>query len=61
MFTPNNFKNGVVGWTDVVFEVVRTAVNNKFPTLMPTLYPDSKATDPRPYASLDDMWRVLVT
>ena len=42
--------------TDVVLEVVRMAVNEQFPTLMPTLYPRSKATDPRPFASLDDMW-----
>ena len=45
--------------TDVVLEVVRMAVNDQFPTLMPTLYPGSKATDPRPYASLDAMWRAF--
>ena len=32
--------------TDVVLEVVRMAVNEQFPTLMPTLYPGPKATDP---------------
>ena len=32
--------------TDVVSEVVRMAVNEQFPTLMPTLYPGSKAADP---------------
>ena len=31
-------------------------VNEQFPMLMPTLYPGSKATDPRTYASLDAMW-----
>ena len=41
--------------TDVVLQVVRMAVKEQFPTLMPTLYPGSKATDPRPYASLDAM------
>ena len=43
--------------TDVVLEVVRMAVNERFPTLVPTLYPGSKATDSRPFASLDAMWR----
>ena len=37
--------------TDVVLEVVKMAVNEQFPTLMPTLYPRSKATDSRPDAS----------
>ena len=41
--------------TDVVLEVVRMAVNEQFRTLMPTLYPGSKATNPWLYASLDAM------
>ena len=45
--------------TDVVLEVVRMAVKEQFPTLMPTLYPGSKATDPRPFTSLDAMWRAF--
>ena len=46
--------------TDVVLKkVVWMAVNEQFPTLMPTLYPGSKVTDPRPYASLDAMWRAF--
>ena len=45
--------------THVVLEVVRIAVNVQFPTLMPTLYPGSKATDPRPHASLDVMWKAF--
>ena len=44
---------------DAVLEVVRMAVNEQFPTLMPTLYPGSMATDPKPYASLDKMWQVF--
>ena len=40
---------------DVVLDVVRIAVNEQFPTLMPTLYPGCKATDPTPYALLDAM------
>ena len=32
------------------------AVNGQFPTLVPAFYPGSKATDPRPFASLDGMW-----
>ena len=43
---------------DVVLEVVRMAVNEQFPTL-PTLYPGSMATDPKPYASLYKMWKVF--
>ena len=35
------------------------AVNEQFLTLMPTLYPGSMATDPKPYASLDAMWKAL--
>ena len=35
------------------------AVNEQFPTLMPTLYPGSIATDPKPYASLDKMWKAF--
>ena len=44
---------------DVVLEVVRMAVNEQFPTLMPTVYPGSMATDPKPYASLDKMWKAF--
>ena len=32
---------------DVVLEVDRMAVNEQFPSLMPTLYPGSMATDPK--------------
>ena len=42
---------------DVVVEVVRMAVNERFPSLMPTLYPGSMAMGPKPYASLDKMWK----
>ena len=45
--------------TDAVLEVVLMAVNEQFPTLMPTSYPGSKVTDPRPFASLDAMWRAF--
>ena len=34
-------------------------VNEQFPTLMPTLYPDSMATDPKTYVSLDEMWKAF--
>ena len=44
--------------TDVVLEV-RVAANEQFPALLPALYPGSKATDPRPYASLDAMWQAF--
>ena len=45
--------------TDGVLKVVRMAVNEQFSTLMPTLYPGSKATNARPYASLDAMWKAF--
>ena len=45
--------------TDLVLEVVRVAANEQTPALLPALYPGSKATDPRPYASLGDMWRAF--
>ena len=35
------------------------AVNEHFPTLMPTSYLGSMATDPKPYASLDAMWKAF--
>ena len=44
---------------DVVLEVVRMAVNEQFPSLMPTLYPGSMATGPKPYASLDEVWKAF--
>ena len=34
-------------------------VPEQFPTLMPTLYPGSKVTNPRPYSSLNAMWRAF--
>ena len=40
---------------DAVLEAVRRAVNEQFPSLTPTSYPGSMATEPRPYASLDKM------
>ena len=40
--------------TDVVLEVNRVAANEQYP-----LYPGSKATDSRPYASSDAMWRAF--
>ena len=46
---------------DVVLEVVKMAVNEQFPSLMPTgtLYPGSMTTGPKPYASLDEMWKAF--
>ena len=41
--------------TDVVLEVVQMEANEQLPTLMSMLYPCSKVTDPRPFASLDAM------
>ena len=44
---------------NVVLKVVRVAANEQFPALMPASYPGSKAMDPRPYASLDAIWRAF--
>ena len=44
---------------DVVLQVVRMAVNGQFPTVMPTLHPGSMTTDPKPYASLDIIWKAF--
>ena len=44
---------------DVVLEVVRMAVNEQFPTLIPTLYPGCMSADPKPCASLDAMWKAF--
>ena len=45
---------------NVVLEVVRMGLNEQFPSWMPALYPGSIATDPKPYASLDKIWRAFV-
>ena len=34
-------------------------MNEQFPSLMPTLYRGSMATVPKPYASLDEMWKAF--
>ena len=44
---------------EVVLEVVRMAVDEQVSSLMPTSYPGSMATDPRPYASLGKMWKAF--
>ena len=45
--------------TDMVLEAVRVPVNEQLSAVMPAPYPGSKATDPRPYASFDAMWRAF--
>ena len=49
----------LVPGVDEVLEAVRMAVNEQFPSLMPTLYPGSMATGRKPYASLDEMWKAF--
>ena len=44
---------------DVVLEVFRMAVNEQFLSSVPSLYPGSMATDPKPYASLEKMWKAF--
>ena len=45
--------------TDVVLEEAQVTAKEQFPTLWPALYPGSKAMDPRPYASLNAIWRTF--
>ena len=42
--------------TDIGLEVVRIALNEQYPSVMPTLYPGVMATEPRPFGTLDAMW-----
>lgn len=49
----------LVSGVEVVLDVVRMAVNEQFPTLMPILYPDSMTAGPRPCPSLDSMWNAF--
>ena len=52
-------ERGLFSGTDVASEVVWMAVHEQVKTLMPTLYLGSKATDARPFALLDPMWRAI--
>ena len=45
----------------VLLDVVRMAVNERLPALMPRLSPGSMATDPKPYATLDKMRKAFKT
>ena len=51
----------LVSGTDIGLEVVRMAVNEKYPSLMPTLYPGGMAAKPRPFGTLDDIWLAFQT
>ena len=42
--------------TDIVLAVVRMALHEQYPSLMPTLYPGVTAKEPRPFGTLDAMW-----
>ena len=46
---------------EVVLEVVQIAVNEQFPSLMPTLYPGGLATVSKPFGILDAMWLAFET
>ena len=48
-------ERGLAPGTDIVLDVVRMTVNEQYPSLMPTLYPGVRATDPRPFGTLDAM------
>ena len=41
---------------EIVLQVIRMAVNEQYPSLMPTLYPGVTAKEPRPFGTLDAMW-----
>lgn len=57
--TVTGSKHFLTPGVEVVLGVVRMAVNERYPTLIPTLFPGSMATDPRPYALLGAMWEVF--
>ena len=46
---------------EILLEVVRMAVNEKYPSLMPTLHPGGMAAKPRPFGTLDDIWLAFQT
>ena len=46
---------------ELAFEVVRMAVNEQYPSLMPSLYPGAIATEPRPFGTWDAMWLAFQT
>ena len=50
---------GLARATDFVLEVNRIAVNDQYPSLMPTLYPGIMASETRPFGTLDAMWLAL--
>lgn len=41
---------------EIVLEVVSITVNERYPSLMLTLYPGVMATEPQPFGTLDAMW-----
>ena len=43
---------------EVVLELVRSDINEQYPTLMPTPYAGELATAQKPFGSIDDMWLV---
>ena len=49
-------ERGLAPGTDIRLEVVRTAVNEQYPSLRPSLYPAVMTTEPRPFGILDAMW-----
>ena len=49
-------ERGLAPGVEVVLEVVRIAVIEQYPSLMPTLYPGVLATVPRPFGTSDAMW-----
>ena len=49
-------ERGLVPGAEIVVKVVRMAVDEQYPSLMPTLYPGVMATEPRPFGTLDAMW-----
>ena len=42
-----------------VIEITRNKINEQYPSLAPLCFPGRLATDPKPYASLDSMWRAF--
>lgn len=57
LFSAVSGSKRVLGSRTDALDVDRVAVNDQIPTLAPSLYPGSTATDPRPCVFMDAIWR----
>ena len=55
----SNYSNLLAPDDSWIVEITRNKINEQYPSLAPLCFPGRLATDPRPYASLDSMWRAF--